>query len=222
MSTNPMLTSSLDSVIPNSPLARDEDAQLLKRAQMGETDAFQLLVARHEKKIFRIILRITGHHEDAEDVMQETLLRAFTRLHQFEGNARFGTWFVSIGINEALGRLRKRRKNLVSIDQALDRNGEMVSINLIEPGLNPEQRYRNQQLSQHLIQGINSLPSSLKAVFEKRYVEQLSTEEAAQSLGLTVIALKSRALRARRKLRQHFEAAPKHRSTEITAPHAAA
>jgi RNA polymerase sigma-70 factor (ECF subfamily) len=200
---------------PAGFMSYDEDAPLVDRAKNGDRAAFDRLVGRHRDRLFKTILRITAHREDAEDAMQDALLRAYTRLEQFQGNARFSTWLVSIGVNEALSRLRARRKKLMSLDSSIELEDGVVFAEPQETRPDPEQMCANSELADHLGREIDTLPSSFRQVFHMRYVQELSTEEAARSLGISVTAVKSRLLRSRRYLQRHLAETWRHMSSGV-------
>jgi RNA polymerase sigma-70 factor, ECF subfamily len=181
----------------------DEDRLLLERAKRGDHDAFGFLTQPHMGKLFKSIWRITKSREDAEDSMQKTLIRAFTHLEQFRGASRFSVWLISIGINQALMSLRSKRVKLVSLDSGENENAA-PSLYIPETRPNPEQHYRNTELAASLNRAIDRLPSKCRAVFELRYVHEFSTEQVATALGISVPAVKARALRARRLVRQRL------------------
>jgi RNA polymerase sigma-70 factor, ECF subfamily len=156
----------------------------------------------YERKIFRLTQNITQNREDAEDAMQESFLKAFEHLGEFQGNSRFYTWLVRIAVNQALMKLRKRRPNQVSLDEDVDTGEDTIPRDVEDWGPSPEDRYEQSELSGILSQVIGELDPSFRIVFQLRDIEELSTEETAEALGLSVPAVKSRLLRARLKLRQ--------------------
>jgi len=176
----------------------DDDSHLVERARQGDIGAFESLIEPYLEKLFKSIWKITRNREDAEDSMQETLLKAFTHLDQFRGASRFSTWLITIGVNQALMSLRSKRKNIVPIDDNESSSTAPPSSYLPEPRLNPEQRYRNTEWAEVLDRVIQTLPSPFRTVFELRYVHELSNEQAAMALGISIAAVKTRALRARR------------------------
>lgn len=182
---------------PAGPGAED-DALLLNRAREGNCDAFQCLVEPYVGKLFKSILSITRNREDAEDSLQETLLKAFIHLEQFKGTSSFGTWLVSIGVNQALMCLRKRRRIVSSLDTNEHSSDAWASPDLPESRPNPEQQYRNTEWAEILRKAVNTLPSTFREVFELRYVAELTNEQVAMALGISIAAVKTRALRARR------------------------
>lgn len=185
-----------------SAIARDDEPVLVAAAKGGDVAAFEELVNRYERKIFRLALNITSNREDAEDVMQEAFLKSFQHLGGFQGDSRFYTWLVRITVNEALMKLRKRRPNQVSLDAPVETADDLLPREIKDWGPTPEQRYGQTELSEILSGVISQLDPAYRIVFLLRDVEELSTEETAQMLGLSVAAVKSRLLRARLKLRQ--------------------
>src|SRR6202049_2573126 len=109
-----------------STIVRDDEAQLVSAAKAGDAAAFEELVNRYERKIFRLGMNITQNRKDAEDVMQEAFLKSFKNLDRFQGDSRFYTWLVRIAVNEALMKLRKRRPNQVSLDEPVSDGEEPV------------------------------------------------------------------------------------------------
>ena len=134
--------------------------------------------------------------------MQESFLKAFEHLGEFQGNSRFYTWLVRIAVNQALMKLRKRRPNQVSLDDEIDTGEELIPRDVEDWGPSPEDRYEQSELSNIFNTTISELDPSFRVVFQLRDIEELSTEETAEALGLSVPAVKSRLLRARLKLRQ--------------------
>ena len=180
-----------------------DEATLVERAKSGETAAFTELVRRYDKKIFRMAKQITQSDEDAEDVLQEALFKAYQHLNDFQGNSRFYTWLVRIAVNEALMKLRKRKSDrTVSLDEEIDTGEETVTREIAVWDGDPEQRYSQEEMRVLLDDAIQSLKPSFRTVFVLRDVEELSTEETADTLGLSIPAVKSRLLRARLELRE--------------------
>ena len=185
-----------------SQIVKDDEPALVAAAKGGDVSAFETLVGRYERKIFRLTQNITQNREDAEDSMQEAFLKAFEHLQSFEGNSRFYTWLVRIAVNQALMKLRKRRPNVVSLDEEVDTGEDMVPREVEDWGPSPADRYAQTELSEILTKAIGDLDPPFRIVFQLRDIEELSTEETADALGLSIPAVKSRLLRARLKLRQ--------------------
>ncbi|HKV05767.1 MAG TPA: sigma-70 family RNA polymerase sigma factor [Candidatus Acidoferrales bacterium] len=185
-----------------SHVVKDDEPILVAAAKAGDISAFEALVGRYERKIFRLTQNITQNKEDAEDAMQEAFLKAFEHLQGFEGNSRFYTWLVRIAVNQALMKLRRRRPNLVSLDEDVDTGEDMMPREVEDWGPSPADRFAQTELSGILSKVIAELDPPFRVVFQLRDIEELSTEETADALGLSVPAVKSRLLRARLKLRQ--------------------
>ncbi len=180
-----------------------DEAAVVARAQTGGEEAFTELVNRYEGNIYRLARHITQNPEDAEDVLQETFLKAYEHLADFQGNSKFYTWLVRIAVNQALMKLRKRKSDAsVSLDDPYDTGEENLvrEIAVWEP--NPEQTYSQEEIRSILERAVDSLPPTFRAVFALRDIEELSTEETAAILNLSVPAVKSRLLRARLRLRE--------------------
>jgi RNA polymerase sigma-70 factor (ECF subfamily) len=180
-----------------------DEAALVAQAQGGGVEAFTELVNRYEGNIYRLARHITQNPEDAEDVLQETFLKAYEHLADFQGHSKFYTWLVRIAVNQSLMKLRKRKSDAsVSLDDPYDTGEESMvrEIAVWEP--NPEQTYSQEEVRAILSKAVESLPPSFRAVFALRDIEELSTEETAVALNLSIPAVKSRLLRARLRLRE--------------------
>jgi RNA polymerase sigma-70 factor (ECF subfamily) len=181
------------------------DVALVARVREGDIAAYDTLVHKYERQIFRIAQHITQNREDAEDVMQDAFLKAYEKLDQFQGNSKFYTWLVRIAVNESLMRLRKRRTGkMVSIDEDVETEEGSVPRDLADWAPNPEQNYTKAELAEILRKTIQGLPPGFRVVFVLRDVDGLSTEETAETLGLSIPAVKSRLLRARLQLRERL------------------
>jgi RNA polymerase sigma-70 factor (ECF subfamily) len=182
-----------------------DESALVEKARAGDDAAFTALVAQYERKIYRLARNITQNDEDAEDVLQDAFLKAFTHLENFHGDSKFYTWIVRIAVNEALMKLRKRRGDkVISLDEQIDTGEETVAREIAVWDGNPEQTYSQEELRNILDEAIQSLKPAFRSVFQLRDVEELSTEETADALGLSIPAVKSRLLRARLQLRERL------------------
>src|SRR6266568_2930778 len=185
-----------------SPTAFD-DAALVARAKAGDQEAFAALVAEYSRKIYRLAKNITQNDEDAEDVLQEAFLKAYEHLPGFQGNSKFYTWIVRIAVNEALMKLRKRKGDrFISLDEPVETGEETVKREIAVWEDNPEQRYSRDEMQHILDEAVDGLKPDFRTVFMLRDIEELSTEETAETLGISVPAVKSRLLRARLALRE--------------------
>ena len=181
------------------------DVALVNSARGGDVQAFETLVNKYDRQIFRIAQHITQNREDAQDIVQDAFLKAYEKLDQFQGNSKFYTWLVRIAVNESLMRLRKRRTGkMVSIDDDIETEEGSVPRDLADWSPNPEQNYTQAELAEILRKTIQGLPHGFRIVFVLRDVDGLSTEETAETLGLSVPAVKSRLLRARLQLRERL------------------
>jgi RNA polymerase sigma-70 factor (ECF subfamily) len=180
-----------------------DESALVAQAREGDAGAYNQLVQRYQSKIFRLAQHITQNREDAEDVLQETFLKAFEHLDQFQGNSKFYTWVVRIAVNQALMKLRRRKNDKsVSLDETIDTGEDTVVREIAAWDEDPEERLSREELGEILDTAINSLEAPYRSVFVLRDIEELSTEETAEALGLSVPAVKSRLLRARLQLRE--------------------
>ncbi|HEV2490758.1 MAG TPA: sigma-70 family RNA polymerase sigma factor [Candidatus Acidoferrales bacterium] len=185
-----------------APVAGDNESAFVAAAKAGDISAFEDLVNRYERKIFRLAQHITQNKEDAQDVAQEAFLKAFEHLGEFQGNSRFYTWLVRIAVNQALMKLRKRHNKDISLDEQIEGEDSSMPRELEDWGPSPEQRFAQEELAGILTTVIGELDPSFRVVFQLRDIDELSTEETAEALGLSVPAVKSRLLRARLKLRE--------------------
>jgi RNA polymerase sigma-70 factor (ECF subfamily) len=179
------------------------EAALVAQAQKGGVEAFTQLVNQYERNVFRLARHITQNLEDAEDVLQETFLKAYQHLGDFQGNSKFYTWLVRIAVNQSLMKLRKRKSDAsVSLDDGFDTGADTIVREIAVWDPNPEQTYSREEVREILEKAIESLPEPFRTVFALRDIEGLSTEETAAALNLSVPAVKSRLLRARLRLRE--------------------
>jgi RNA polymerase sigma-70 factor, ECF subfamily len=183
-------------------MALPDDSELLQFAREGDATAFETLIRRHDRFLYRVARSILLDDFEAEDVVQETFLKAFKGLVNFRGEASLSTWLTRIALNEALGR-KRRRRNTVSLEAIQHRtNAEIEPSPIMAPVHDPELSAAQNQIRKLLERAIDRLPDSLRTVFVMRDVEELSTAETAQRLGLGVPTVKTRLHRARRMLRE--------------------
>jgi RNA polymerase sigma-70 factor, ECF subfamily len=169
---------------------------------------FEGLMKHCNQRVYRLALRITRNHQDAEDARQETFLKAYRHLDQFEGRSRFTTWISRIAINEGLMNLRKRNDSRrVGLDEIAETaiEGDAL-VKLRRPIEDPEVNFTRRQLRGALNAAIAALRPLYRDVFVLRTVEELSTSETAKALGLTVSTVKTRLRRARIELRAYLAA----------------
>ena len=180
-----------------------DESSLVARARTGDTEAFSELVRHYERRVYRLAKNITRHDEDAEDVLQEAFLKAYEHLDRFQGNSAFYTWLVRIAVNEALMKLRKRKTDrTVPLDEPIDLGEDVMQREIAVWEDNPEQRYSREEMQKILDDAVDTLKPDFRTVFVLRDIEELSTEDTAETLGISIPAVKSRLLRARLALRE--------------------
>lgn len=176
----------------------DPDLAVVRRVKDGDTDAFEELVRRHGRRVYRSLIGILGDPTEAEDALQDCFLKAFQHLAEFEGRARFSTWLVRIAINTGAQRLRSRKDF-----DSLDEEGEDFRPKRIQVwDEDPESCYSREELRKLVESEVMKLPVKYRVALILRDLEELSTTEAANALGLTVPGLKARVLRGRLMLRE--------------------
>jgi RNA polymerase sigma-70 factor, ECF subfamily len=206
------------SVTSSSNITVADEGELVSRAQSGDNEAFAELVGRYQNKIYRLARNITQSNEDAEDVLQETFLKAYSHLDGFQRNSKFYTWIVRIAVNESLMKLRKRKSDrTVPLDEPLDTGEESVAREIAVWEDNPEQRYSREEMQEILDEAVESLKPDFRTVFVLRDIEELSTEETAETLGISIPAVKSRLLRARLALREKLTRKFKRKGEDVFA-----
>jgi len=188
--------------ITNRTSIRDSDARLVSAAKQANGLAFETLVKRHEAKIFRIVFRITRNKEDAKDVVQQTLHKAFTHLKTFEGKSSFSTWLKRIAINQALMLMRKnRRSRAVPLDDMKFAEEKTIPLEVLDSAANPEDQYVQEERDRMLSLAVNRLPSGTRAALRLR-LEDRTIGEIAEILGVPSPTVKARLFRARGKLHE--------------------
>ncbi len=189
----------LDVVRTAEPLP---DTEVVRRVRAGETGLFEILMRRHNRRVYRVARAIVKDESEAEDVMQEAYVNAYTHLHQFAERAQFSTWLTRIAVHEALARVRKRDR-LTEFDEDEEAGEQtMPAFNVI--GRTPEQQASNAELRVLLEDAVQSLPEGYRIVFVLREIEGLNTAETAESLGVTEETVKTRLHRARALLREEL------------------
>ena len=184
-------------------LIAQEDVALVACAKTGDARAFELLVQRHERKIFSSAQRMTRNREDAEDVVQQSFQKAFIHLKEFQGDSLFSTWLTRIAINEALMLLRKRRGTReVPIAELNTENEVALPLDMPDMGPSPEDSCLQREQERILSAAMNELTPGMRKAIQLRELEERSTEETAKVMGLSVGAVKARVFHGRRKLRR--------------------
>lgn len=183
-----------------SPLDPITDEEIVARVVQGETLLFELLMRRHNQRVYRTVRAILGANDEAEDVMQQTYLNAFAHLKSFAGQARFSTWLTSIAVNEALG--RRRRSGIAALRVAHSNEDDDPILHIRASGPDPEQQVMTGELQRLVEEEIMRLSETYRTVLVLRQVEGLSTEETAEVLGVSADVVKTRLRRARVMLRE--------------------
>jgi RNA polymerase sigma-70 factor (ECF subfamily) len=178
------------------------DEQLLSEARSGDQQAFAQLCLRHRGMVMNRIYRIVRHQEDAEDVLQETFLKAYLHLRTFRGACSFSTWLAAIGTNMSLMLLRRKKALRKYSCDLVTEDGEMLVMEFRDPALDPEQCYMMSQTSQQLKRAATRLSPQVRNLLEMYYKSELRLKDAAQIAGIPEATAKSRLLRARRMLRR--------------------
>jgi RNA polymerase sigma-70 factor, ECF subfamily len=181
------------------------DDRLVSEAKCGNRQAFGELCLRYSGMLRQRILAIVRHREDAEDVLQDTFLSAYQHLDGFRGACRFSTWLLAIGTNRSLMLLRKRKVLLKNTSDAVSEDGDTLAMECRDPALNPERRYMMHQTRKKLDDAIKNLSPRLRSVVELYYRRELRRKDAAEVMGISEVAIKSRIVRARRMLRRSLK-----------------
>jgi RNA polymerase sigma-70 factor, ECF subfamily len=183
---------------------RTEDFSL-DALRAGDRTEFSRLVEAYSANIYRLALKILNNTQDAEDVLQETFLKAYRHLKNFDGRSKVSTWLYRIATNEALMILRRRKPGIFSIDDPWDGAEEdQEPLQIVDWCCLPEKELMSSEVRKHLDEAIDQLSHSLRVVFLLRDIENLSTSETAEILGLSESAVKTRLSRARMRLRQEL------------------
>jgi RNA polymerase sigma-70 factor (ECF subfamily) len=182
------------------------DAELVTSALQKEAGAFRVIMQRHNRRLYRIARAVVRNDSEAEDVVQEAYVRAFTKLAEFRGDASLATWLSRIVLNEALGRIRRHRRtaDLPSLDKSLPQ-AEIIPFPHASPQLDPERTMAQRQIQLLLEQAIDELPDDFRIVLVARVIEDMSIEETAALFGLRPETVKTRLHRARKLLREALE-----------------
>ena len=185
-----------------------EESRLVGEARRRDERAIRTLIQRHNRRLYRIARSILRDDVEAEDALQDAYLKAFLHLDDFRGDAAIGTWLGRIVMNEALGRLRRRRTTTVDLETMEENGGSAEIIRLWgdAPGTNPERTAAQRQIQDLLEKAIDELPEEFRLVLVARAVEDMSVEETASLLEIKPETVKTRLHRARHRLRESLEA----------------
>ncbi len=185
---------------------RLDDAELVRRARARDEAAVRAITQRYNRRLYRVARSILRDDTEAEDVVQETYVRAIAGLEHFRGDAAFGTWITRIAMNEALGRLRRRRPTVDWESYGENRTqAEIIDFPLSAASNDPERTMAQGEIREVLERAIDELPDAFRAVFVARIVEGMSVEETADLFGLQSETVKTRLHRARNLLREALD-----------------
>ncbi|MGA8554267.1 MAG: sigma-70 family RNA polymerase sigma factor [Candidatus Acidiferrales bacterium] len=182
------------------------EAALVLAAKSGQRAAFETLCERSSQRLLRTTLRITRNREDAEDAVQDTFLRAFMHVKDFDGRSSFSTWLTRIAINSAVMILRKKRPGReVSVDSFADKNETGASWELSDPTPSPETQYVEEEQRRLLWGAISALRPSIRKVVEFQLSRDCAVKETARTIGLSLFAAKSRLFHAKAAIRKSMK-----------------
>jgi RNA polymerase sigma-70 factor (ECF subfamily) len=184
--------------------AVETDEVLVGRAQKGDTGAFDELVRRYTSIVYRILYKILRHDEDTQDALQDTFVSAYRALPRFRQDARFSTWLYRIATNAALMKARARRTNLVSLDHPTEDPDAQNAWELPDWSATPDEEIMTSETRRIMEEAIQALPPEQRAAFVLHDIQDLSSAETAQAMGITVSAVNSRLHRARVFLRDRI------------------
>ena len=183
-----------------------DEGELIARATRKEEAAVRTIIQQHNRRLFRIARSIIRDDNEAEDVVQEAYVRAFTKLAEFRGESSLGTWLSRIVMNEALGRVRRQQSAPIRISlESLKPGGEVIAFPLTSKLLDPERTMAQNEIRLILERTIDDLPEAFRVVLMARMIEEMSVEETAELLGLRPQTVKTRLHRAKRLLRASLE-----------------
>jgi RNA polymerase sigma-70 factor (ECF subfamily) len=190
------------------------DGEIVSRVQGGDSAAFDELVLRHEGKLRSVAMRLTGSASDAEDVVQQSLMKAFEKIRNFRGDSQFSTWVTRIVMNESLMFLRRKRRDTVTRYPLHNEEGELLpEVETVDTLPDPEDEVAREEIAGLLRHAIQGLPKGWSAVIFLHDIEGKTIEETAATLEISVAAAKSRRLRARLELRRRLQTRLESRST---------
>jgi RNA polymerase sigma-70 factor (ECF subfamily) len=185
---------------PEQGMTRERD--LIAQVQRGRSDLFYELVRPYERRVYAAAMAILRNEADAEDTVQEAMLKALANIRQFRAEARFSTWLIQITVNEALMRRRRERTRMMeAIDDRREEEGDYTPRDFADWREIPSEALERKEVRQKLASALASLDRKYRQVFVLRDMEQLNIQETAEALGISVASVKTRLLRARLMLR---------------------
>jgi RNA polymerase sigma-70 factor (ECF subfamily) len=187
---------------PNPP-----DEELIRKALSGEQDAYQALLQRYQKTVFHIVVKIIRNSDDAQDLVQETFMRAFNTLESYRSEYRFSTWLCKIAANCSIDYLRKKKIKAYSMDKPYQTKNGTVEVELEDKGANPEEHFLRKQRIMSIEEAIKGLPPKYKQVIVYRHHDDKSYEEISRIMGIPIGTVKARIFRARELLKKKLKMA---------------
>lgn len=183
------------------------DAAIVRRVRDGEVEAFRILVERHSRVLYALAHRMTGNAHDAEDIVQESLMKAYRQLARFESRSEFGTWIHRIGVNCALDHLRSRksREQVIQDAQGAGEGAEDMVTAMPANDPAPDQHLADAQIRQHVEGALGVLSVTERSAFVMRHFQEMPLAEIAQALGINENAVKNTIFRAVQKVRRSLE-----------------
>ena len=187
---------------PNYQIDEASEELLIRRVCGGEHEAFYELIGPYQRRVYAAAFAITRNDADAEDVAQETMLKAFKKIRQFRAESRFSTWLIQIAVNEARMRNRKARANMIEpIVEQQDAEGNYIPRDFADWREIPSETLERKEIREKLAEALVSLGEIYRDVFILRDMQHMSIEETAKALGISTASVKTRLLRARLMLR---------------------
>ncbi len=177
----------------------------LDALRSGDRAEFARLVDKYHEMIYRLAIKMVNNPQDAEDILQETFIKAYRHLEKFDGRSSLSTWLYRIATNEALMFLRRQKPDMISVDETLDTGeGELEPLKIVDWSSLPEDELMSAEAQVYLDKAVEKLSPSLRVVFVLRDIQSLSTRETAEVLNISETAVKTRLSRARLQLREEL------------------
>jgi RNA polymerase sigma-70 factor, ECF subfamily len=191
---------------PAVTIVSDEDTPLVVASQAGDGAAFEQLVSRYDRKLFRLAYHMVRNTEDAQDVVQETFIKVFKHIGRFQAQSKFSTWLYRIVVNQSLMELRKHRRKPAQVDLSahVEEDEDQLPMDFSDWRPNPEEQYKDSELRRLLTQLLHELQPALRVVFIMHDIEGQQLREIAEALDLSLSAVKTRSIRARLFLRERL------------------
>ncbi len=186
--------------------AVSDDAELVRRAIVRDAGAFRAIMQKHNRRLYRIARGVLRNNTDAEDAVQDAYMSAFTHLETYRGESTLATWLSRIVMNEALGRLRRKRLTVdLAAVEPIQNEAEIIQFPLSTPNDDPERTMAQRQILQLVEQATDNLPEAFRLVFVTRVIEGMSVEETSELLGIKPETVKTRLHRARQLVRDQLD-----------------